>query len=137
MRRQTGLRERKSGFTLIELMMVVSIIGVLASISYPSYRMFLCRSRATEAKITLKGIYTHEDTYNTEYDTYIPRPAADLAFLDHMMTTMSARRYTYDITADASTFQATATGEGNMAGDLWVTDQTMSYVWVSQAPECR
>lgn len=43
----------QTGFTLIEVMIVVAIIGVLASIAYPSYREYVAKARRAEAKTTL------------------------------------------------------------------------------------
>ena len=48
------MRAKQSGFTLIEIMVVVVIIGVLAAIAYPSYREQVRRSNRAEAKILLE-----------------------------------------------------------------------------------
>ena len=53
-----ALKGRKqSGFTLIELMIVVAIIGILAAIAIPNFMKFQARSRQSEAKIQLKSFY--------------------------------------------------------------------------------
>ena len=43
----------QKGFTLIELMITVAIIGILASVAYPSYREYVNKSRRVQAKTTL------------------------------------------------------------------------------------
>jgi len=48
----------KNGFTLIELMIVVAIIGILAAIAIPNFMRFQARARQTEAKSNLKGLFT-------------------------------------------------------------------------------
>ncbi len=62
---------RKSeGFTLIELMIVVAIIGILAAIAIPNFLKFQCKSKQSEAKTNLSGIFTAEKAFFGEYNTY-------------------------------------------------------------------
>jgi len=60
----------KKGFTLIELMIVVAIIGILAAIAIPNFLKFQAKSKQSEAKTNLKGIYTAETGYFGEMNTY-------------------------------------------------------------------
>ena len=60
----------KKGFTLIELMIVVAIIGILAAIAIPNFLKFQAKSKQSEAKTNLKGIYTAETGYFGEQNTY-------------------------------------------------------------------
>jgi type IV pilus assembly protein PilA len=64
------LHARKGGFTLIELMIVVAIIGILAAIAIPNFLMFQLRSKTGEAKVNLAGIRTAEEGYFAEFGTY-------------------------------------------------------------------
>jgi type IV pilus assembly protein PilA len=60
----------KKGFTLIELMIVVAIIGILAAIAIPNFLKFQAKSKQSEAKTNLKGIYTAETGYFGEKNAY-------------------------------------------------------------------
>ncbi len=68
--RVTG--RQQSGFTLIELMLVIPIIGVLTAIAIPNFIKFQARSKQSEAKANLKAMYTAEKAYFQEKDTYSP-----------------------------------------------------------------
>ena len=60
----------EQGFTLIELMIVVAIIGILASIAIPKYLQWQARGRQAEAKSNLSGIYTAEIAFFGENNRY-------------------------------------------------------------------
>jgi len=61
---------RVRGFTLIELMIVVAIIGILAAIAIPNFLKFQCKSKQSEAKTNLSGIFTAEKAFFGEYTSY-------------------------------------------------------------------
>ena len=58
------------GFTLIELMIVVAIIGILAAIAIPNFNRFQARSKQSEAKSNLKAIYTAKTSQFAERSSY-------------------------------------------------------------------
>ncbi len=70
------LHTRKGGFTLIELMIVVAIIGILAAIAIPNFLRFQLRSRAGEGKTNIAAIRTAEEGYAAEFGTYVAAAAA-------------------------------------------------------------
>ncbi len=60
----------KKGFTLIELMIVVAIIGILAAIAIPNFLKYQAKAKTSEAKANLKGIFTSEIAYFSENGQY-------------------------------------------------------------------
>jgi len=108
-----SLRSSK-GFTLIELMIVVAIIGILAAIAIPNFLRFQAKSKQSEAKELLSTVYTAETAYFAEQNTY--------GTLSNAGFTPSAQPKYYTNIGDASHFGYTATafsgsGSANLDGD--------------------
>ena len=61
----------QKGFTLIELMIVVAIIGILAAIAIPNFLMYQMKSRQSEAKTNLQAIKTSQVSFQAERGCYI------------------------------------------------------------------
>ena len=62
-----------AGFSLVELMVVVAIIGILASIAMPQFQKFTFKARMTEAKAGLSSLYTAEKAFYAEWSEYDSR----------------------------------------------------------------
>jgi type IV pilus assembly protein PilA len=69
------LLHTRKGFTLIELMIVVAIIGILAAIAIPNFLQFQLRSKTGEAKTNLAAIRTAEEGYFAEFGSYVDAAA--------------------------------------------------------------
>lgn len=61
---------RAAGFTLMELLIVVAIVGILAAIAYPSYTDSVRKSRRAEAKTALSDLAARQEQYMTNNKTY-------------------------------------------------------------------
>lgn len=118
------MRNKMEGFTLIELMIVVAIIGILAAIAIPNFLNYQCKAKQSEAKTLLGNIATAEEAYFTEYDKY----KNDLGAIG--FASKGAERYDYAVSAPSSTtFTATASANADgphnaaAAADTWTITQ--------------
>ena len=59
----------ENGFSLVELMIVVAIIGMLAAVGIPQYAKFQAKARQSEAKTTLSGLYATSRSFKYEWNT--------------------------------------------------------------------
>ena len=94
----------QKGFTLIELMIVVGIIGILTMIAMPLYNDYVTRGKLTEAPTELASVRVKLEQYFQDNRTYVGACAAGIAPLP------TGRYFTYACTLAASTFLVTATG---------------------------
>jgi prepilin-type N-terminal cleavage/methylation domain-containing protein len=69
-----GCTFTRRAFTLVELMIVVAIIGILASVAVPNYQVFVLRAKKSEAYVCLDGIRTAEYAYEAAFDTFLEAP---------------------------------------------------------------
>lgn len=135
----------QKGFTLIELMIVVAIIGILAAIAIPNFMQYQAKSKQSEAKTNLGGIYTSEVAYFGENNAY----SNNFPAIGFQVASTGTQRYTFTLGGPALTsasavasscttytganvgtsppgWTALATGniDGDATCDTWTMDDT-------------
>ena len=108
-------QKQLAGFTLIELMIVVVVVGILAAVAYPSYQEYLRKTRRVDAKIALMSAAQTLERYYTENMSY--------ADADNVLASASDDGY-YSLsfasgspTANAFTIKAAPVNAGPQNGD--------------------
>ena len=110
-------RRGEKGFTLVELMIVVVIIGILASIAIPKFSSLIGKTKTTEAKTILGQIIQGEKTYYFTNNTYIPFAAGESCFEIGFEQPEQAR-FTYSFTIADSCANAKELVDVNNDGDI-------------------
>jgi type IV pilus assembly protein PilE len=115
---------RMAGFTLMELMIVVAVIGVLAGIAYPSYSNYVLRANRSEAQAMLNDAAARQERYYAQNYAYITT-TADLGKLGMRNTTGTGSstavksdtgKYALSV-GSTNTYTLTATPQGAQTGD--------------------
>lgn len=111
--------QRNSGFTLIEVMVVVAIIGILSAVAFPSYTEYIRRGNRAEATAALLEAQQFMERYyaaNNRYSTTVNGNPTLPARLQTLPSS-GGTRYTLGVAATVNTYTLTATPSGSMAAD--------------------
>jgi type IV pilus assembly protein PilE len=110
--------QRHRGFTLIEALVTIAIVGILASLALPAYQDYIIRGKLPEATGALAARHGKLQTYFDNKKKYSTAPeCADDT------TSSQYFNFTCDADDDAYTFTITATGKGSMSGFEFTINQ--------------
>lgn len=115
------MNQAQKGFTLIELMIVVAIIGILAAVAIPAYQDYIARSQASEGATLLAGLKTPISEY------YLSNGA--VPDMSDLGTVTSGGKYVASVTFDnTDTYTATFKGAGSVSAALAGASIGMQFV---------
>ena len=126
------MHNRQNGFTLIELMIVIAIIGILAAVAVPAYSNYVTKSRRVDGQITLQEVAQQMERCRTQNFTYAGCSAATA-------TTLSESGYyniavTSGTTPDDTTFELTATP---VTGESQANDKECESMTIDQGGDLQ
>lgn len=106
------MERNNSGFTLIEILIVVTIIGILAAIAIPSWQEYQRKASRAEARSTMLDIAQKQERYFTNRSTYLaiaaPPAAAPANFQNYSGSEVASRKYDIVVAAGATADIATS-----------------------------
>ena len=115
------LLRNKKGFTLVELMVVVIIVGILAAVAVPLYRANVRRAMSSEGQAIVGSIRTAQRIYFAEHSVY-----GDWADISGSIDLTGNKYFSTNptgIVGGGATFTATVAGSGDAAGISVAIDQ--------------
>lgn len=113
--------KQQQGFSLIELMIAIVIIGIISAIAIPNYSDYVTRSRIPEATAALGDIRVRMEQFYQDNRTYPTGGCAATTDATHI-SVPTGDAFGFTCAATATTFTATATGKNSMIGFQYTVD---------------
>lgn len=107
---------KQRGFTLVELMVVVAVIGILAAVAIPNYTGYVTRGKIPDATSNLSSKRTQMEQSYQDNRTYVGAPVC-------VTDTTSSKYFTFTCAATANTYTLTATGVGSMLNFAYTVNE--------------
>ena len=101
----------QKGFTLIELMIVVAIVAILATVIIPSYSDYVKRGKVAEATSNLSALRVNMEQFYQDNRTYLSGANCGIGAVP-----AATPNFTYTCVATATTYTISAAGQGNLNG---------------------
>ena len=113
--------KKSAGFTLIELMITVAIVGILTAIALPAYTQYIARGKRAEARVAILEAEGWLERFNTEKNSYADNTANDAnsKFTDRFTNVPKSgvTNYTFSLAVSQTAFTVTVAPTGSMASD--------------------
>jgi len=121
-KKRTSVLKSNQGFSLVELMIVVAIIGLLAAVGVPQYQKFQSRARTSEAKASLSALYSAQSSFRQEWNCF----SSNLRSIGFAVTGTGLRYFTLMRTATTGTPDATTYTNCNGAPSVTTAGESIS-----------
>jgi type IV pilus assembly protein PilA len=136
---EVNMKKIQSGFTLIELMIVVAIIGILAAVAIPAYQTYIKKAKFTEVVQASQGAKTAVEVCVTDLNTLTGCSGGTNSVPGDIATT-NATKYVNTVTTVNGVVTATARTINGLAGETYILTPTLaadgSITWSTLGSTC-